>query len=230
VLRRDALSALTAEVDANPRELVSVQPWHTPRGAVEQSSLLFNVAALMGSGAFSALGRRARVAVAFGPVIAMQRALYDATGGHAAPDVRGAVLEDIALARTVGSARLFIGEPQGTTFRMYPGGLAPLIEGWTKGMGIGASATPWWALLGTSAWVTSLAGGWLASPWFALASLAQLAVLARAAGRFSPLATVVYPVLTALFVAVVVRSVARRARGGTVTWKGRSLHPDQRTD
>jgi hypothetical protein len=57
-------------------------------------------------------------------------------------------------------------------------------------------------------------------PWFALASLAQLAVLARIAGRFSPLATVVYPVLTAFFVAVVVRSIARRARGGAVTWKG----------
>jgi 4,4'-diaponeurosporenoate glycosyltransferase len=209
---------------------VSVQPWHTARGAVEQLSVLFNITALMGCAAFTVFGDRVRTRVAFGPLMAFQRATYDAAGGHAGPDVRGAILEDIALARAVGRSRLFVGSRRGTTFRMYPGGMRSLVEGWTKGVGIGASATPWWALIATSAWMTSLAGGWLASPWFALASLAQLVVLARIAGRFSALTIVLYPLATAFFVVVFARSAVRRARGGTVTWKGRTLRPDQATD
>ena len=96
-------------------------------------------------------------------------------------------------------------------------------------MGIGASAAPWWAVTGTAAWVASVAGGWLASPWFVVATMVQVAVLARIAGRFSPLAIVLYPVPVAFFVAVFVRSLVRRARRTPVTWRGRSLTPDQDT-
>jgi 4,4'-diaponeurosporenoate glycosyltransferase len=226
----DVLDALATELDRHPGELVSVQPWHTPRASVEQLSLLFNITALMGCAAFTVLGDRVRTRVAFGPLMAFRRTTYDACGGHAGAEVRGAVLEDIALARAVGRSRLFVGGSDGTTFRMYPGGLRPLVEGWTKGMGIGASATPWWALVATAAWVTSVAGGWLASPWFALATLAQLGVFARIAGRFSLLVILLYPVATAFFVAIFVRSALRRTRRGTVTWKGRTLRPDQATD
>jgi 4,4'-diaponeurosporenoate glycosyltransferase len=191
--------------------------------------MFFNVTALMGCGAFSIAGPRARTRVAFGPVLAVHRATYEAVGGHAAAEVRGAILEDIALARAVGRSQLFVGDSRRTTFRMYPAGFRQLVEGWTKGLGIGAAAAPWWAVVGTAAWVTSAAGGWLASPWFALATVLQLAVLARIAGRFSPLAIVLYPIPLALFVAVFVRSLARRVRRKPVTWKGRELTPDQQT-
>lgn len=229
VPQHHALDGLAAEVARHPRDLVSVQPWHTPASAVEQLSLMFNITALMGCAAFTAFGERVRTRVAFGPVMAVRRETYDAVGGHAAPDVRGAILEDIALARAIGRSRLFVGTRRGTTFRMYPAGLRSLVEGWTKGMGIGAAATPWWALVATAAWMTSVAGGWLASPWFALGTVVQLAVLARIAGRFSPIVILLYPVATAFFVAVFVRSALLRAAGRTVTWKGRTLRPDQPT-
>ncbi len=115
----------------------------------------------------------------------------------------------------------------GTSFRMYPRSFGQVVEGWTKGIAIGFDATPWWAVLGVAAWVTSLAGGCLTSPWFVLASWLQLAVFARRVGRFRWWAVAVYPAWVLLLVAVLARSTWRRRRGGEVTWKGRRLRPDQ---
>ena len=95
----------------------------------EQASLLFNVTALMGSGAFTVLGERVHPTVAFGPVLAMRRRRYDEVGGHAA--VRDRHTEDIGLARLAGGAVLFTGRPD-TTFRMYPDGWRQLVDGWTR--------------------------------------------------------------------------------------------------
>ena len=223
------LDALAATVAAHPDTLVTVQPWHRTERLHEQGSLLFNLAALMGSGAFSPLGHRRAGRVAFGPVLACSRARYDQLGGHAHPEVRAAVLEDIALARRFGRVDISVGARGDTEFRMYPAGLRALVQGWTKGMGIGLDATPWWAVLGVAGWLWSLAGGWLASPWFWAASALQLWVLGRVAGRWSPLAVVLHPLLTAGFVVVVVRSVVLRRLGRTVAWKGRRVRPDQAT-
>ncbi|MFZ4811808.1 MAG: glycosyltransferase family 2 protein [Ilumatobacteraceae bacterium] len=225
----DDLSRLAAEVERHPDDLVSVQPWHRVERPYEQSSLLFNITALMGAGASTPLGQRVATHVAFGPVIACRRDAYDRSGGHAHESVRSAVLEDIALARRFPRSRLFVGGRSSTTFRMYPAGFGQLIEGWTKGAGIGLDATPWWALVCTAGWVTSLAGGWLTSPWFALASLVQLAVFARRAGSFRWWAVLLFPLAVALFVVVLVRSWVLRHTRRTVSWKGRDLVPDQDT-
>ncbi|MCU1360903.1 MAG: hypothetical protein JWN99_2192 [Ilumatobacteraceae bacterium] len=225
----DVCAVLTSSPDA----LVSVQPWHRPgRGAshvAEQLSVIFNVVALMGSGAFTAWGPRVAGRVAYGPVMACRRERYEASGGHAADDVRGAILEDIAIARRFEVRELFVGSPSSTSFRMYPLGLRSLIEGWTKGIAIGADAAPWWAAIATAGWVASVAGGWLVSCWFALATMLQLAVLARRAGRFSPWVVMLFPVPAALFVAVVARSAIARFGGRQVSWRGRRLRPDQET-
>lgn len=226
----DLLDRLGAAVERAPRSIVSVQPWHRTVRLYESMSLLFNVVALMGAAAFTVFGRRVRTRVAFGPVLAVRRDVYDAVGGHAHPEVRRAVLEDIALARVVGSTELHTAGPDDTTFRMYPDGIRSVVDGWTKGMGIGVDATPWWALLASAAWITSLAGGWTTSPWFAIASVLQLVVLARVAGRFSPIAVVLYPIAVGVFVALVARSAVLRRTGRTVRWKQRRLRPDQPTD
>ena len=223
------LDGLAAELERHPDELVSMQPWHAVERVHEQLSLLFNITALMGSGACSPVGHRVPTHVAFGPVIACRRAAYDRAGGHAEPSVRSAVLEDIALARRFPRTRLVVGAPGGTTFRMYPAGLGQLVEGWTKGVGIGLDATPWWALVCTAGWVTSLSGGWLTSPWFGLASLVQLLVFARRAGGFRWWAVLLFPVAVVFFVVVLARSWWRRVARRTVTWKGRELVPDQDT-
>jgi 4,4'-diaponeurosporenoate glycosyltransferase len=229
IVASGTVGSLVAQVDRHRDGVVSVQPWHRTEGPGEQVSLLFNVVALMGCAGFTVGGAHVTTRVAFGPVLACHRSAYVGVGGHAHPEVRGAILEDIALARRFPRSYLFAGRSSGTSFRMYPNGFRQAIEGWTKGVGIGVDATPWWAVLGVIAWVSSLAGGWITSPWFAVASLAQLAVMAHWVGRFRWWAVVLYPVAIVVFVVIVLRSIWRRRTGRSVTWKGRDLVPDQET-
>ncbi len=97
------------------------------------------------------------------------------------------------------------------------------IRGWGKNMATGAAHTRWWITLALVAWVASLAGGWLVSPWCFLASAVQVHVLGRRAGRFSPIAALVYPLLVVVFVAVFAWSVVVTLGRGQVTWKGRPV-------
>lgn len=216
------LDELAAAVDDATGALVSVQPWHATGSWVEQCSAPFNLLTIMGTGAFAAAGPR-HSRLAFGPVVALAREVYDSVGGHGHPQVRAAVAEDLALAAVVGHSRLFLAGAQGVCYRMYPGGWRPLVEGWTKNLAVGAGRAPWWAALLAAAWVTSLAGGWLASPWWYVTSAVQFAVLARRVGSFGWRTAAVYPVLVALLVAVFLRSLMLTLTRRQVAWKGRRL-------
>ena len=127
--RPHLLDDIDAVARTHPDAVVSVQPWHRTERWYEQASLLCNVAALMGSGAFTVLGERVHPTVAFGPVLAMRRVRYEGVGGHEA--VRDRHTEDIGLARLAGGAVLFTGRPD-TSFRMYPDGWRQLLDGWTR--------------------------------------------------------------------------------------------------
>ena len=220
--RAGVLDRVVAEVEANPPSLVSVQPWHRTGRPVEQLSLFFNVTALMGSSAFTALGTHVRPGLAFGPVLACRRTAYEAVGGHGHPAVRGAVAEDIALGSRFASVQLHTGHPD-ISFRMYPDGLRSLVEGWTKNIATGAAHVRWWFMVMVVGWLWSLSGGWLTSPWFYVASVIQVAVLGRRAGRFGVLATLAYPALVVIFLVVFLRSVVLTALRRPVRWKGRTI-------
>ena len=73
------------------------------------------------------------------------------------------------------------------------------------------------------AWIWSLAGGPFTSPWFYAASVVQVWVLGRRAGRFGPVTALLYPVALVFFLAVFLRSVALTALGRPVRWKGRAV-------
>jgi 4,4'-diaponeurosporenoate glycosyltransferase len=216
----DRLDAAQAESGA----LVSVQPWHRIERPYEALSLLFNITALMGGGAFSLLRGRFRPRLAYGPVLIVDRARYEASGGHGHPSVRGAVAEDIALARVVGASRPFAGREL-ATFRMYPAGVRPLVQGqgWTKNIATGAASVPWWAGVLVAGWIWSLAGGPFASGWFYVASVVQLLVQGRRVGRFGVVSAVLYPVLLAFFLVVFLRSVLLTVLGRPVPWRGRPV-------
>ncbi len=215
------LDRLVAAVATDPGSVVSVQPWHDAIRPGEQLTALANVVALMGSGAFTVAGTRLAADVAFGPVLALDRRAYRRVGGHAHPDVRASLTEDIALARLVGHARLY-SDRRDATFRMYPLGARQAVGGWSRTIAHGVGATRWWLLLGVVAWVWSLAGGlftgWLAYPLSAL----QVSVLARRAGRLTPLLAALYPILVITLVVVVARAAWLRAVGHA-TWKGRRV-------
>ena len=224
------LDDIDAVARAHPDMVVSVQPWHRTERWYEQASLLCNVAALMGSGAFTVLGERVHPTVAFGPVLAMRRVRYEGVGGHEA--VRDRHTEDIGLARLAGGAVLFTGRPD-TTFRMYPDGWRQLLDGWTRTIVAGFRSTRWWVALGVVWWIAALAGGWLAGglpvhdPLRAglvyLSCAVQCWVLGRRAGSIHPLTAALFPLAVAVFVLVVVRGFAVAALHRDVIWKGRRV-------
>jgi 4,4'-diaponeurosporenoate glycosyltransferase len=218
---RDLLDGLVAQVVVDPPAVVSVQPWHDAERPGERLAALANVVALMGSGAFTALGALIPPDVAFGPVLAVSREAYDRAGGHAHPGVRASLTEDIALAAVVGRSRVF-SDRRDATFRMYPRGFAQSFAGWSRTMAAGLANTRWWLALAVTAWVASLAGGpftgWLAYPLSAL----QVWVLGRRAGRVGPVLAALYPVLVVVLVAIVGWAAWSGMRG-TTTWKGRTV-------
>jgi 4,4'-diaponeurosporenoate glycosyltransferase len=216
-----ALDALQAE-QARRGGVVSAQPWHDARRPYEKLSLLFNVTALGGSGAFSPLRNLFRSRIAYGPVLAVDRATYERTGGHGHASARGAIAEDLALARVVGRSTAFAGRDL-ATFRMYPHGLRSLVQGWTKNIATGAASVPWWAGVAMVGWLWSLTGGIVGSPLFVVASMAQLWVQGRRVGRFGPVTALCYPVLLVFFFVVFLRSVALTAVGHNVLWRGRRV-------
>jgi 4,4'-diaponeurosporenoate glycosyltransferase len=227
-----SVDRLVAEL-AERGGLVSVQPWHETERPYEQLSGLFNVIAVMGTGA----GGRGEPTGAFGPVLASSAELYRRLGGHAA--VRDEVVEDLALAaryRESGHPVDVLTGGSAVRFRMYPAGVRQVVEGWTKNFASGAGSTRPGRLAAIVVWVTGLGSGAIALLDGLRGSLplamgvtlyalfvAQLYVLFRQVGRFGALTALLYPLLLVFFVVVFVRSVWNTHVRRTVQWRGRRI-------
>jgi 4,4'-diaponeurosporenoate glycosyltransferase len=216
----DLLDRVAAAWSREPDAVISLQPWHQTEEWVEQASLLANVTSLMGAGGFTIAGPRVTPNVAFGPVLAVARAVYDDIGGHRA--VRTMHTEDIGLARLAGRSALYTGRPD-TSFRMYPGGLGQLVQGWTRSIATGARFTSWWLSLAVVLWVWSLAGGWLTEPLVYPLSAAQFWVLGRRAGSMHPVTALLFPLAVAVFAWIFLRSLFALVFRRDVRWKQRSV-------
>lgn len=226
--------------------LLSVQPFHLVPRPYERLSAFFNVISMMGVDAFTPLGARRQPRGAFGPAMVVDREAYLALGGHAA--VRGALLDDVALARRWGDAgrRVSVLGGRGTIrFRMYPDGLGHLVEGWSKNLAGGAAGTRLTTLLLIVAWVSVCiqAAWWLLRlPFDASAAagdlqlgvvayaavVAQLAWMLRRIGSFGLATAALFPVPLVFFLGLFCRSAALTAVRGRVTWKGREVSTRRR--
>lgn len=229
-----ALALLAAEHHRHGG-LVSVQPYHVVERPYERLSAVANVASLMGTGAFTGPPRRAP-AMAFGPCMVIGTADYRRIGGHAHPAVRPLVTEDIGVARRCRQegvpVRLLVGGGA-VRFRMYPGGVATLVEGWTKGLAYGARHSPAPAGALTALWVTGAVLGAVdglsalcrrkaaGGLWYA-AWVAQMAWHFRRVGRFGWATAAAYPVPLGAFMVLTARSAFRRATGRPPRWRGRT--------
>lgn len=229
-----AVSTVAEQVVATAG-VVSVQPHHLPGSPAERLSAYFNVVALMGVGPFAVAPLAARAA--FGPVLALPRALYDSIGGHEA--VRGEILDDVSLGAAVraagGAVRLHTGGPA-VTFRMYPRGLSQLGEGWTKNFAAGAGTVRLPLLVAVIVWLSgvitaaaspalALAGrmSWAWAGMLYVAYAAQSGLLFRRAGRFGVSTALLFPVPLLAFLVVFSRSVLLTMGVGRVTWRGRTV-------
>lgn len=211
--------------------LYSVQPWHEALRPHERLAALFNVVALMGTGAFTPLDSRMRSVGAFGPCLVTTAGDYRTAGGHAG--VRGAVLDDLALAeryRAEGLPVVLHGGRGTIRFRMYPRGIGQVVEGFSKNFAAAAASVhPLTAVLVT-AWIAALsapiamvAGDPVLAAACYLAVVAQLGVQLRRVGGFGPVVAAAYVVALAFFVAVFVRSLWLTFARGEVRWKGRKV-------
>jgi 4,4'-diaponeurosporenoate glycosyltransferase len=221
------IARLLATLDARGG-LVSALPYHRMQKGYERLSAFFHVISVMGVGAASARPG------------APARADYDAAGGHEA--ARASVVDDVALARAFRAAgrRVFVAGGRGAIdYRLYPGGLRELADGWSKNFAAGAGSTPWLRLLLVIAWVIGVGSaaqapvragvaavaGWPfpgVMAWVVYAAFAvQLAVMLRPLGNYS-WAAPLYPVPLAAWFLVFVRSLWWMARG-RVRWKGRDV-------
>jgi 4,4'-diaponeurosporenoate glycosyltransferase len=203
---------------------LSVGPFHAVRRAYEDLSLFFNYNMTVGTVPQGL----------FGQMLLVDRESYRRVGGHEA--VKGRILENCFLAQLFRDAGIPVRSATGRgvlSFRMYPGGVRELIEGWTKGFAAGAGQTPRSVLLLVIAWMAGLmfaplgwamTGNWVC--WGATYLLCALQVgwLARRIGAFRWWTALLYPVPLVFFFVVFARSATRG--GKQVTWKGRTLHAD----
>jgi glycosyltransferase involved in cell wall biosynthesis len=188
-------------------------------------------------------------AAANGQYVLIRRTAYDRAGGHEA--VRGAILEDVELARRVkstGGRLLFLPGAQWVHTRMY-GSFSEMWRGWTKNLYLlyGRDVARMLAAL-SELWLLDLAPAlaflWLAlawalgvgDMWTGLAALAffLLAMLrewnyARALARlgFDPRLASFQTTGAALLGLLLLNSARAYSLGGKIEWKGR-LYPTKR--
>lgn len=232
-LAPDAVGRLLATHRRDPDGLLSVQPHHDAPRWWEQLSALPNLVAAMASGALDRGDRHP--AVAFGPCLVTSRRSYERAGTHAV--VADEVIEDIHLARAYDGAGLGVtgcigGES--VRFRMYPAGVAQLVDGWTKNLAGGPGLAPLGPLVLAVIWllgVSSVVGAIAAvpfgrDPWpVAAAWVATAATVSWMLGRIGSFrwwAGPAFPVLWVAFVGLFARSAIYRATG-RVRWRGRVI-------
>jgi len=209
--------------------LVSVQPKHVTREPYEQISAFFNIVSVAAAGSRGG----------FGPCMACSREDYFALGGHEA--IRSSVVDDFSLARHFTrngkKATPFLGGAE-FEYRMYPGGLSDLGDGWTKNMAAGLGlSSPLSAVLifiwftGIINLVISIAAS-AAAPWVpaVIASVAlfalyvvQVTILLARVGRFHFVTALFFPLFLLFFLVIFFISAVLTVAVGRVRWKGRII-------
>lgn len=177
-------------------------------------------------------------AAANGQCMAFRRPAYATIGGHAA--VRGAIVEDVQLARRIKAAGLHLRMADGAGLvqcRMYTGGRAA-IDGFTKNILAGhgnhlsllAFSTlfhwslfllPWvWLALG---WAWPLPG-WPGWPLLLVAAGVTVRGLTACVTRQRVVDALLLPISVLIFTFIAARAVWWRVHYGGVLWKGRVIH------
>lgn len=172
--------------------------------------------------------RSPRLAAASGQFMLFRREAYERIGGHEA--VRGAIVEDVALAFAVRRAELRLVIANGAEIancRMYTG-WRDVVEGFSKnafaGAGGSAAVLGLIILIAAAAFVVPPVGLLVApSAWFAVeTALALAARLALAVAFRNPLwSAVLHPVAVVVALGIAVRSFWLTRFGGGVAWRGR---------
>mgnify|MGYP005839651887 CR=1 FL=1 len=219
--------------------LLSIQPFHKMERRHERLSAIFNIITMAGMNACTPLGQKLKPMGAFGPCMICSREDYFMVGGH--EKARGEVLESLALGREFLRANQNIscyGGKETISFRMYPGGLRSLIQGFSKGFGTGARAMSWVILFMVVGWIFGGVGvtrqliqsailGNITDflGWFVLDALYILQIhwMLFRIGNFGFSTALLFQVPLLFFVIVFMTSLLRIFLIRRVHWKGREV-------
>lgn len=234
-----ALSGLSASTPGTPT--LSVQPYHRTGRLRERLAMLFNIQVFVGASRRTrGLLLTMRGSCCFGPCIFCGREEYDRFGGHEA--VRDRVLDDLEIGarfERAGVPMRSFGGRGVIEYRMYPGGVRDLLDGFTKNILLGARRSGGWFKVLAVLWVTGLiavpfaigagvASGTLAAvvagTVFYVFFAVQIAAAGQRLGNFGPLVALFFPIHLSVFLFVLARAAVLAVTGRTVEWKGRTLH------
>lgn len=203
---------------------LSVIPYHAVRKSHEDLSMFFNISMIAGTVPKGLVGQ----------FLLVRRNHYQLAGGH--ESVRGHILENFRMAGkflTAGVPLLCVTGRGILSFRMYPGGLRELLQGWTKGFAAGATGTPAGSLILVIAWMSCLmlaplmlllTGEWWIWGCACVVCALQVAWVARTIGSFGWALMLFYPLPLMTFFGLFAWSAMRSGR--KVTWKGREISAD----
>jgi len=219
--------------------LVTVQPYHVTEKHYEQLSAIFNIVVVASMNAFTPVSRWWKPRGGFGPCAVIKRDDYFAAGGHSA--VKAAVLENLEMAKVFRRAGLPVacyGGRYAISFRMYPGGIGQLVEGWSKGFASGAAGIALLPLILVVAWVWGCfstfgsvirvlvpGSGLPLLPWLALYILyaAEIYWMLGRVGKFRWWTSALYPVPLLFFGAIMAWSLVLTRLVRRVSWRGRRV-------
>ncbi len=224
--------------------LLSIQPYHKMEKLYERLSAIFNIITMAGINAFTLFGSRVKPKGAFGPCIICSREDYFQVGGH--QKARNAVLESLVIGKEFlkhnKGVQCFGGK--GTlTFRMYPGGLRSLIEGFSKGFGTGAKAMSLISLFMVVGWIfggmgvtRQLVQSFVLGDWVDLLGwliidvlyILQLHWMLFRIGNFGFSTALLFQIPLIFFVIVFMTSLLRIFVLRKVRWKGREVKTGMR--
>jgi 4,4'-diaponeurosporenoate glycosyltransferase len=223
--------------------LLTVQPYHTIKNNYERLSAIFNIIVLAGMNAFTPLGSKIKPAGAFGPCIMCRKDPYFEVGGHEI--AKSDILESLSMGKAFIEAGYDVhcyGGKGTISFRMYPEGFRSLVEGFSKGFGIGANAISLSVLMLIVCWVfggVSLTRHLIQSfltgnlndiiPWMALDLLyaAQIHWMLVRIGNFGILTAVLFQIPLLFFVLVFALSILKTFIIGKARWKGRMVNTEE---
>ncbi len=241
----DLLLFLDADVSLNPNALssllqtyqkercvVSVQPYHKIKLCYENCSLFFNIVQLAANG--TCCGVKSSPAGLFGPVILIEKSVYNDIGGHGI--VGNSVVDDLKLAEALKKNNRHFVIKMGSTdinFRMYRDGFKSLYEGWAKNMATGATYTSPLLFALTFIFITGLFSSvimlfeFFGSVLFSIAVLSYfvwllaLIIIAKNIGNFKITSLLIYPVWFGFFILIFFVSVFKKMFRIPVVWKQR---------
>lgn len=242
-LEREGLAKIVSTY-LDKKGLLSVQPFHRMEKRYERLSAIFNIITMAGMNVFTPLGSRLKPMGAFGPCMVCSKEDYFKVGGH--EKARGEVLESLVLGREFIKANQSVhsfGGKGTISFRMYPGGLKSLIEGFSKGFGTGAKAVSLVTLIMIVGWIFGGVGvtrELIQSAilcdlnrflgWFVLYVLyvCQIHWMLSRIGNFGFITALLFPIPLLFFVMVFITSLLRIFLMRKVRWKGREVQTANR--